>query len=223
MAKISVEKFQFDEASHIYSIDRGGKTIQIPGVTRILDTSGLVNYRFVRPDILERKSRLGKEIHRVTAMFDLKILDFDSVDARVLPYLEAWMDFRRQTGFIPSRIEYRCIGEANGIQFGMTIDVSGFTGRRRNIDTIVEKKATVSILPHHDVQTAGYSLGLPKKGIQSALARFLSRRRIIVKLEPTGKARIHECDKREDAETFLHALWLSAWKMRFQQIYSEAA
>jgi hypothetical protein len=109
----------------------------------------------------------------------------------------------------------------------MTIDAQGLTGLRagyrKGIDTIVELKSTTTILPHHDVQTAGYSLGLPKKGISSALARFLSRRRLIVKLEPTGKARIHESSDREDAQTFLHALWLSAWKMRYQQIYSEAA
>jgi hypothetical protein len=78
------ESFQFAEATHIYSVQRRGKTVEIPGVTRILDTSGLVNYRFVRPDILERKSRLGKEIHRVTVLYDKGTLDFDSVDPRVL-------------------------------------------------------------------------------------------------------------------------------------------
>ena len=77
------------------------------------------------------------------------------------------------------------------------------------------------------MQTAGYALGLPLKikgrDIKSALARFASRRRIIVQLRPNGIPNVHECENNEDAEAFLHALWLTEWKRLHRVAYSEAA
>jgi hypothetical protein len=220
--------FQFDETSHIYTIERGGAQVEIPGVTRVLDTSGLVDYSAVRPEILERKSKFGKEAHRCTVLYDKSLLDWDSVDPRIIPYVESWVSFRRQTGFIPLLTEEQCIAEVSGMLYGMTIDRQGITGQRglgkkRGFDTTVEIKTTSQILPHHAIQTAGYALGLPKSGVTTPMARFLSRRRLIVKLNPDGRPEIRECDDRSDMDTFVAALRISGWKRRHQEIYREAA
>lgn len=218
--------FVFEESSHIYTVKNRGISVEVPGVTRVMDSSGLINYRFVRPDILERKSKLGKEVHRATKLFDDGKLDFASLDSRVIPYLDSWIAFKRLTGFVAELREFQCVAECDGMQFGMQLDACGFTGigGRKSRETIVEIKTTVSFLPHHAIQVAGYALGLKSnKNIASPMARFLGRRRIVVQLTPRGIPKIHECADREDADCFLRALWLSGWKSRHEQLYREAA
>jgi hypothetical protein len=218
-------KFEFDPDSHIYT----AMGREVPGCTRVLDSGGLVNYRHVRPDILERKSKLGREVHRVTALYDRDALDFSSVDERVTPYLDSWIRFRKQTGFRAELREHQVMAEVQGMFYGMQIDAAGFTGvgGRGSIDTVVEIKCVVRVLPHHAIQLAGYALGLPRslqgKSITSPMGRFLGRRRIVVQLTPRGIPNIHECDQMEDADTFLYALWLSEWRRRHEKIYREAA
>jgi hypothetical protein len=226
---MTVIPFTFDESSHIYTVKSRGISREVPGCTRVIDSSGMVDYGFVRPDILERKSILGREVHRVTKLYDLKRLDFTSIDARVIPYLDSWIMFRKITGFVPEFVEEQCIAEADGMLYGMQIDAAGHSGigGRRSIETIVEKKCTVTVMPHHYVQTAGYALGWPKRigrvEIVSPMARFLGRRRTIAQLTPRGIPNIFQCTDNEDAGAFLKALWISEWKRRHQEIYREAA
>lgn len=218
--------FTFDADSHIYTIE-GDR--EVPGCTRVIDTAGLVNYRFVRPDILERKSRLGREAHRVTKLYDDGRLDFSTVDSRVEPYLESWIAFKRQTGFVSELREHQAIADCDGMKYGMQLDACGFSGKggRKSIETIVEIKCTVTVMPHHFVQVAGYALGLPrlvgKIPVVSPMARFLGRRKLIVQLTAKGTPKIHEGLDREDAETFLRALWMSEWRRKHEQMYREAA
>lgn len=208
--------YSFDPESHIYSV--AGR--ELPGCSRVLDHSGMVAYKFVRADILERKSALGREAHRCTVMLDRGTLDWTTVDDAVTPYIEAWAEFKRVMGFAAELHEYQCIAEVNGMKYGMQLDVAGRIKKR---DTIVEKKICTTILPHHKVQTAGYSLGLPKKGIGSALARFATRLRVIAQLLPNGHCNPIICEDNEDAQAFISALWVSTWKKRFEKIYREEA
>jgi hypothetical protein len=148
-------------------------------------------------------------------------LDWDSVDPRILGYVKGWKYFRDSTGFVPRYSEVRWLCEVNGRKYGLTIDSSGFTklrSRRGGVDTIIEKKTTVAKARRHELQTAGYAIGMPKPGITSALARFLSRRRLITYLKPKGDPDIHECTKREDYEIFMALLTVTEYKLRESRI-----
>jgi hypothetical protein len=213
-------EFTFDDAEHIYTLKNG---VEVPGCTRVIDTGGWDTYANVREDILERKSAIGKEVHRATVMFDHGSLDWSSLDPRVEGYVRAWRFFRNRTGFTPLVSEFRSVCEVYKRRFGLTIDCFGKTGLRttkRGIETIVEKKCTVAKARRHDLQTAGYAIGFPK-GYASALARFLSRRRLIVYLKPTGIPDIHEADRREDYEIFMALLTTTEFKLREMKIERE--
>jgi hypothetical protein len=209
--------FTFDPDSHIYTLTATG--VEVPGCTRVIDTGGWDDYKNVREDILERKSALGIEVHRACALYDRGVLDWDSLDARVVPYVAGWKYFRDTTGFVPILIEHRSVCEIHGRKYGLTIDRFGFT--KRKMETIVELKTTVKKARRHELQTAGYAIGLPKDGVTAALARFLSRRRVIVYLKPKGDPDLHEANKREDFDIFLALLTVTEYKLREMKIERE--
>src|SRR6266849_2539995 len=94
--------FTFDDEKHLYRLADGRI---IPGHTRVLDLGGLVSYRDIEPDILERKAAIGKETHVACLLHDQeKVFTFDP---RVQGYLNAWINFREFSGFMPFLCEYR--------------------------------------------------------------------------------------------------------------------
>lgn len=207
--------FTFDQEKHLYRLDDGRI---VPGHTRVLDLGGLVPYKAIDLDILERKSALGRETHAATLLYDQnkKV----KVDRRVEPFFEAWLLFRRETGFAPFLREYRDVYSIDGMPFGMQIDALGrFPGDRR--ETCVELKTCATILPHHGVQLAAQAAGVKQNGILSPLARFLSRQRVVVQLKPNGRYKRHDFEKRSDFEAFTRALGTTYWKLEHQKIYRE--
>lgn len=213
--------FDFNETEHIYTLKNGA---EVPGCTRVIDTGGWDTYANVRADILERKSAIGREVHRATVLYDRGVLDWKTLDPRVAPYVAGWKYFRDLTGFVPILSEHLAVCEVHGRKFGLRIDCQGMTGGVRGrigTDTIVEKKTTVAKARRHELQTAGYAIGLPKRGVKSAFARFLSRRRLIVYLKPKGNPDIHECDRREDYDIFMALLTVTEFKLREMRIERE--
>jgi hypothetical protein len=84
---------EFDEEKHLYILgDR-----ELLNVTRVLPD----DKRRVDPFYLQR----GKLVHLATALFDHDELDEDSLDERIRPYLDAYVKFKRETGFEPKEIE----------------------------------------------------------------------------------------------------------------------
>jgi hypothetical protein len=214
-------EFTFDDAEHIYTLKNG---VEVPGCTRVIDTGGWDTYANVRQDILDRKSEIGREVHRATVMSDHGTLDWDSLDPRVEGYVRSWRYFRETTGFVPILSEFRSVCEVHERRFGLTIDCFGKTGlrgfKRGGIETIVEKKCTVAKARRHALQTAGYAIGFPL-GYTTAMGRFLSRRRLVVYLKPNGVPDIDECDQREDYEIFMALLTVTEYKLREMKIERE--
>lgn len=207
--------FTFDQEKHLYRLLDGRI---IPGHTRVLDLGGLVPYKAIESDILERKSAIGRETHAATVIHDAG--KKPRIDPRIEGYVSAWIRFRKETGFAPFLREYRDVYVIDGLAFGMQIDAMGrFPGD--NIDTMVELKTCVTILPHHGVQLAAQAAGVKHDSIISPLARFLSRQRIVVQLKPNGRYKRHDFEKRSDFEAFTRALGTTYWKMQHEKIYRE--
>lgn len=211
--------FVFDEDEHVYTIKKTGE--EVPSCSRILDIGGFDSYANVRADILERKSAIGREVHRATVLYDRGVLDWSSVDRRVVGYVRSYVRFGQATGFRPTAMEVRSVVDVDGRKYGLTIDRMGLTKsriRRGGFDTVVELKTTVSPARRHHLQTAGYAIGYPKRGFATPLARFYSRRRIIVYLKPKGDPDIVEANCREDYFVFMSLLTISEYKLRHEPI-----
>lgn len=91
---------QFIEDSHRYYL--GG--LEVPNVTRILEPVSS-DYGSVPFDVLERKRVIGELTHKATALYDAGLLDEDSVDETIAPYVDAWKKFVAESGFVPLAIE----------------------------------------------------------------------------------------------------------------------
>ena len=117
----------FDEASHLYKLD--GK--EIPSVTQILQGAGLVDYSMLDEATRNFAMGRGSAVHLATELYDQNDLDMDSLDPCLLPYLSAWQQFRKDTGFKPNIIE----GVVANIlyEYAGTFDRTGFLNNQRII------------------------------------------------------------------------------------------
>lgn len=73
--------FRFDARSHVYvALDTGEI---VPNITRMLDAVGLIDDRWYTEESCER----GKEVHRLTANFDMGAVDMSALVSPYRPYL----------------------------------------------------------------------------------------------------------------------------------------
>jgi hypothetical protein len=108
----------FDAAAHRYYL----AGVCLPGVTAVLESAGLIDYRFLgdrREQYLER----GRAVHIATHYDDNHDLAEESLSAEILPYLEAWRSFRQDYGFVPQLIEHRVCNPQYG--YAGTLDRVG--------------------------------------------------------------------------------------------------
>jgi hypothetical protein len=212
--------FTFDEASHVYRV---GSTI-VPGCTRVIDHAGLTSFENVRDDVLERRGRLGKIVHRSCHFLDQRDLDWLTVAEDAKGYVESWAILCEDMKVEWALIEHQCIGEIDGMKFGMQIDRQGLVGGE---DAIVDLKISRQAESWHGVQLAGYAIGLPHGLISTLLGRFFARKRFIAKLNENGKkARLIPYESRLDFDVFRAALLISHAKLRWGKkisILEEAA
>src|SRR2546429_4693842 len=194
------DKFVFDEDTHTYRL--GDRVI--PGHTRVLDMSGLVPYGAIAPDILERKSAIGRAVHFACFLHD-EGKPFTS-DPHIRGYIDAWIDFRKQTGFTPSLREHRGVYYFHGLPFGMQIDALGRFKNMFTQEAVVEIKTCSTIQPHHGIQLAAQAGGVETKGskFHSIQARFLARDRYVCQLFETGRWKLHPFKLATDLEMFEH-------------------
>jgi len=85
------------DENHVYHL---GKQ-KIPGVSECLDAFGFISRFAKREDARVR----GTIVHAAMALFGRGVLDFSTVDARILGYVLSGILFYEQTGFKPAIIE----------------------------------------------------------------------------------------------------------------------
>lgn len=135
----------FDEGAHRYTYNG----VMVPNVTSVLEAT-LDQFAHVPADRLEYAREIGQAVHTATALYDLDDLVFDSVPLAVLPYLEAWIRFRSETGFMPSGIEERVFHPRHF--YAGTLDR---TGELFGVDSLIDIKSGV-LMPSVGPQTAAY-------------------------------------------------------------------
>lgn len=211
--ELIVDDITFNEEKHEYR--HKGKLV--PSCTQIIAGVGLIDYGFIKKQVLEEKSALGDAVHLVTRMMDegdLDVADLDDpdlTDPRVSDRVKGWVEFVNDWGFDSYAIERRCVVSVHGMLFGMTPDRLGegnFGQGGAKQNALIDIKNTAEISAHHGVQLAGYCL--PFKDDNPAPKRY------VVQLLPeavNGKRyKLHEFNDRNDERIFTCSLAITHWK-----------
>jgi len=135
---------EFREATHEYFI--GGNPV--PSVTGVLKEAGLIDDSFFTPAAAER----GTFVHQACALWDKGELDTCALDPVLVPYLEAWQKFRKESGVTPTIIEEPFYSLEHG--FAGTIDRAWMDGKHFIVCDI-KSGPLPDWLP---LQLAGYSI-----------------------------------------------------------------
>lgn len=98
------DELRFVEDTHVYTW-RGAV---LPSVTTILKDVGIIDTAFYT----EAARLRGSYAHIACALEDQGMLDWSTLDAVLVPYVEAWVRFKRESGFVPEIIETPMLNES---------------------------------------------------------------------------------------------------------------
>jgi hypothetical protein len=190
-------RLDFDEGPHVYKLDG---TV-VPSVTEIIKP--LTDYSRVPEHQLEYKRSLGKAVHKAIALWEEQDLDVNSMDPDALPFFEAWLRFKEESGFravIVERpvasVKLRCAG---------TPDVVG-TRITGDPDELLDVKCVWTMERATGVQTAIYA-----DQVEEWLGIKIKRRGG-VQLLRDGSYRFHPYADRNDMNLFRACHAIHAWK-----------
>jgi len=147
---------EFIADGHIYTdapVDGVGRVY--PSVTTILKAEGFINTAYYDDWSRDR----GSMIHLATAYDDQGELDEETLDPVIIPYLEAWRRFRKESGFIPEQIEPPMMSTA--YKYAGTPDrIGDLPGRIKRAAVELHDDGTYRLYPYTDRQDAGLWLSI---------------------------------------------------------------
>lgn len=193
------ELLEFDVLDHEYSVD-GRK---LPGVTRVLASQFPLN---VPPERLEFARQLGKAIHSATEMIDEGLLDWHTLDARVVPYCKAWLKFKSETCCQIIAIERKVHHPV--LRYAGTLD------RKVKIAgevAIIDLKRPV-LGPRVGVQLAAYQHADAEHGKMKKSNEPPATKRYGVQLRSDETYRMREYKETSDWSVFVSALTIYNWR-----------
>lgn len=177
----------FDAATHTYRWDDR----VVPSVTQVIRESGLYDASWYKPEDALR----GTYVHDACRFADEN--DLGSVDPRIQGYVDAWLKFKRESGFScqPGGIERMFVNEAYG--YAGTIDRDCKLGPA---DATLDIK-TGQPAAWHAIQTAAYRQGSHSMAL-----------RVCVYLSDDGRYKLVRHTDTNDFNVFLAALAVRNWK-----------
>jgi hypothetical protein len=140
---------EFTKEGHIYA---GG----LESVTGILKDEGFIDTRFYDEFSRER----GEFVHKARHLDDMGMLDEESVDPEIAPYLEAWRRFRRESGFIIEQSEVPMMSKT--LKYAGTPDVIGHfpSGNLKRGAVELHNDGKYKLVPFNDRQDVGLWLSI---------------------------------------------------------------
>ena len=143
------EKFNIErDEEHIYTVD--GKIM--PSVTQILQAHLQIDY-FHHDDYYRNR---GSEVDRCSVLYLEDDLDWDTVDRRVLPYINQFKDFCEATGYMP--MEHHGFVHNPQLGYAGEYDLLGYFMNKSG-KVLIDIK-TGDKRPHYKLQTAMYAMAL---------------------------------------------------------------
>lgn len=187
----------FDAEHHLYFFDGH----PVPGVTTLLKP--LYDFQFVKEEVMEEASARGTAVHRACELYDADDLDEASLDPMLRPYLDAWVKFRHETGFVPRLNEKQVFHPL--LRYAGTLDKEGDLG---SAPTVIDIKSTASLSPVIGIQLAAYVEALkaaPKYAGPKKLARAA------VQLKSDGNYKLKHYTDSTDLSAFVGLVNVFHW------------
>jgi hypothetical protein len=196
-----IHAFSYEDDTHTYRNQQG--TVR-PSVTQILKDMGIFDYSHIDPEILERKRRIGSNIHQWTADYDRNgSVNENCVAAEELGYFEGWLRFRRESKVVLDEIAQPILKSIMGVELGGRPDRTGYLGETKYV---LDIKTCTTRHPGWALQLALYEMlltGIPRCGRMG---------RMVVQLFPNGNYETFCMETPSDAGAAISALMLAAWK-----------
>ena len=191
-------EISFDEEKHEYRIDG----YLVPSVTGILKPIVSMGGSDEARDF---KRQIGKALDTAITLWERQDLDVDSVDQAVLPFFEAWLVFKKDTGFrvlLNQPIVY-----SRKLRFAGTPDLIGTRVFDTKVpDELIDTKCVWAMDAATAIQTAGYSIAaLESLGLKI-------RKRTGVQLLRDGTYRAYPYTDQNDEHIFRSLLNIHSWK-----------
>lgn len=192
-----------NEETHIYT-DNG---IVVPGVTSVIDH--LCDLTGIPQDVLDHKSYIGKAVHKACELHDLGELNWSTVAPSVFPYLAAWINFLKDTGFDVLLNEHLVYNKKHNYA-GMLDRIGILNGEI----VVIDIKCTVVIGPHAGVQLSAYfeAENSTRKKADKITKRYA------VQLHPDATYRLISFTDRADFSVFLSCLLIHNWKFKHDKL-----
>lgn len=177
------------DENHVYH-DAKGRVV--PGVTGIIRACGLMDDHGWNYYARDR----GTAAHKAIELFERGTLDADSLDPVIIPYLDAWLEFKNQTGYASDTIEQIVYNPV--YRYAGTLDQTGFIGGKNCVLDI----KTGARQTWWAIQTAAYN----------AVAK--RQERYSLELRDDGSWKLTKHTDKNDWRVFLACLTVAGWKAR---------
>ena len=181
------EQIQYDDATHTYR-DKFGV---VPSVTQVIHNVLMTEEERRHYHGHEEAMLRGRHVHTACRLWSDGELDEDSLDPRLVPYVDGWKLFAQESAFVCCAWEQLVYSRRE--RYAGRYDVRGRIGERR---TLADIKSGATAPWTVGVQLAGYA----RAGGLGAIDR------LCVHLPGNGKYRAIECKQRTDERVFLAAL-----------------
>jgi hypothetical protein len=135
----------FEREGHKYWTESG---IVLESTTQILSSEGFINTAFYDDWSRDR----GSMVHLATHYDDIGELDEESLDPVIVPYLEAWRKFKRESGFVVEQSEVPMMSTV--YKYAGTPDVIGHfpSGNLKRAAVELHGDGTYKLVPFTDRQ-----------------------------------------------------------------------
>jgi hypothetical protein len=195
MAEASVvndPRLVFHPAVHRYELDG----VELPSVTAILKLAGVAD--FSGPWFTDEVLARGTYVHQAIALDAEGVLDEDTLDPQLVPYIHGWRAFLAESGYEIEHWEQRVCDPVLG--YAGTLD-----GILRHPASSPRRRLLIDVkrglYPSAGPQTAAYKrLALKFYDTPMAIDRA------VVELPGDGRYRLTQLDDRDDEHVFLAAL-----------------
>jgi len=188
-------KLTFEPQGHVYRLD--GRVL--PSVTQVLQL--LEDFEGVPPAVLEAARVFGTHVHDACALDVRGLLDWATLDVALVPYVEAFRRFLRDTGFKVLVSERRVVHPT--MRYAGTLDLYGILRTRH---ALIDIKS--GMLP----RTVGPQVAAYEKGLLLELPERMQRYCLQLNPEFPCGYKLHALTDAADWQVFVSAL--NCWHFR---------
>lgn len=182
-----METLTFDEKAHEYRLGER----KLPSVTRLLKDAGLIDERWSSDAAMKR----GSYVHQMIEFHDEGDLNEQSLDPTLLPYLNAWVQFKKESKCEILSIEERVFNRA--YLYAGTLDRRVMVNGK---EWVLDVK-TGTKMDHHSIQICLYAMCFERPLLRGGIY-----------LKDNGSYKLEPFDDSSDIQVAKAAITLASWK-----------